>query len=220
MIRRIPFVACASRFSESTRSKRYYWPGNNRPSSGDERPRRWRENGEVVSQKKIKDNKPLRNKRIPFKNVWVVDPLSSDTVSDSPVNLAALLNSLDLTSYFVEQVSGEPQPTVRIIRGEEKSPEDTDGPRTPREIQLTWGMSSFDLNHKLAKAQSFLLQEQRAVQLVITLNKKSTVLTPALKQEMLGQITSTLKDASKDCKELAQSTHTHVVVLAIPRPSP
>ncbi len=139
----------------------------------------------------------------------LVDP---DTKSlHPPKPLSAILESLvrntsDKNRLTVELVSEKPEPIVKIINPAEryKQEKETKEKRKKsrvqeKEIQMTWGVASGDLEHKLKKARSEL-QDGNKVNIVYAPKKGQVLPPPAEMQRKIKEITSMLADVGQQWK--------------------
>jgi translation initiation factor IF-3 len=131
-------------------------------------------------------SKQLIDEAIPHKLVCLVDPATGGLLPSSP--LQNLLHTLDRTRFTIHLVDPSHDPPIcRIIDKKEqytkqqaKKALNASGLTSsgaikgssapPREVQLTWGVSSHDLGHKLNKAKE-LLQKGFRVQVIISPKK-------------------------------------------------
>jgi len=101
---------------------------------------------------------------IPHPVVRVVDP-ETGKLSETTVSLRKLLEERDPKTEFIELVSTDPEPIVKVgdrqamwAQHKELKKKQSQGTRagTRKEVQLTWGVAGGDLQHKLGKARKEL----------------------------------------------------------------
>ena len=127
-----------------------------------------------------------------------------------PVSLREILASLDLKTHFVELVSVNPSPVVKIISKKDafdrqkerkaKMRAATKNEIEQKEIQLTWGVASGDLAHKLKKVRQELEKGNR-VDLVYAPKKGQRLPTPDEMEARVQETLGLLQDVGKEWKE-------------------
>lgn len=168
---------------------------------------------------------PLRSKQladedIPHKIVCLVDPKTGTLLPAAP--LARLLNDLDRTRFTIHLVDPSHEPAIcRIIdrkqvyakqqekkaaKAEAKSEAAiSDAPTVkgpsgpPREVQLSWGVTSHDLGHKLGKAKELLSKGNR-VAVIISAKKGADSVNDAGRAAVVADVIETLKEFGKPVK--------------------
>jgi translation initiation factor IF-3 len=153
-----------------------------------------------------KRNSPrARNMDIGYPIVQLVDPKTDRLRSPTP--LAHIVSSIDLKTHFVELVSESPNPIVKIISkqaqfGERKAAKAKKKNQVElKEVQMTWGVASGDLAHKLRKVRQELEKGNR-VDLVYA-PKKGQVIPTAKEMEVRVQETlDYTRDVGKEWKPM------------------
>ena len=149
------------------------------------------------------------NRQIPFDHVYVLD---SDTnkLSHTKHSLEDLLATRQ--RRVVELVAATPEPIVRVTtrseveaRYREMKRASRAGARVgeaPKEVQLTWGVASADLEHKLRKAGRDLDKGYRVV--VVVTVKNGHRHRPPSRQELVAfadEIATALSEVAQEWKE-------------------
>lgn len=137
--------------------------------------------------------------------VQLVDPQTDRLRSPAP--LADIVSSIDLKTHFVELVSESPNPIVKIISkqaqfGERKAAKTKKKNQLElKEVQMTWGVASGDLAHKLRKVKQELEKGNR-VDLVYA-PKNGQVIPTAKEMEVRVQETlDYTRDVGKEWKPM------------------
>jgi len=159
-----------------------------------------------------------RNEAIPFPVVSLVDPETN--ALQPPTPLKTILASIqDPKSYHVELVADTPHPIVRIVDTKEallKYKEQKKHSRTVaraqehKEIQMTWGVGSGDLAHKVNKVRQEL-QKGRRVDLIFAPKKGQPVPTKQGMEIRLSQTLEALADIGKEY--LPRDERKHIIAL-------
>lgn len=145
----------------------------------------------------------LRDNDIPYRTVQLVN---DDGRLDPPAPLTHIITSIDPKTHFVELVSEDPQPIVKIKSKKQEYDKQKDWKRKQKEtaasniqkeIQMTWGVESGDLIHKLKKVRKELEKGNR-VDLVYA--PKANQELPS-RQTMETRINETLEMMSDIAKE-------------------
>jgi len=153
--------------------------------------------------KEAKQKGRPRNRDIGFRVVRLVNPETSQL--DPPAALSDILARIDQKKEWVELVAATPEPIVKIIKSSDlynKLQAQLDRkrehrPREEKEIQLTWGISPSDLQHKLTKTRDELEKGNR-VDLVYTTKKGQTKPTPEEMEARAQELLDLLADAGKE----------------------
>jgi translation initiation factor IF-3 len=149
---------------------------------------------------------PLRDEEIQHRMVQLVD---GETGKLLPLtSLQELLRGINRTTHFVELVSETPSPIVKIISKKElfdrarqaklaakakgKAPEH-------KELQMTWGVASADLGHKLKKARQEIEKGNR-VDIIYAPKKGQPVPAPAAREARVEETVELLKDVGFEWK--------------------
>ena len=151
-----------------------------------------------------------RDTEIPFRLVQLVSP-TDNTLSD-PQPLSRLLRSYDTTTHTLILVSSEP-PIVKLLdkqveaaRSREAEARESIRKRTAaeeKEVQISWGTASGDVQHKVALAKSLLERGDR-VKLVFAPRQggeRRDKTTVSDKQGMLNEFEGVLGEVGKKWKE-------------------
>jgi translation initiation factor IF-3 len=122
-----------------------------------------------------------------------------------PVELRDILSQLDLREYSVELVSAGPTPIVKVINKRETYEKNKERKARARqqmeqkEIQLTWGIASQDLTHKLKKVRAVLERGGR-VDLVYAPRKGQPLPTKEGMHARVEETMDILTDVGKEWK--------------------
>ncbi|CCM03973.1 uncharacterized protein FIBRA_06129 [Fibroporia radiculosa] len=167
---------------------------------------------------KQKEKGHPRNNDIPFRVVRLVDPETARLSEPQP--LANIIAGLEQKREWVELVATDPDPIVKIIKSnilynrlkaiQDKKRQNK--PREEKEVQVTWGVSENDLEHKLKKAQEELERGNR-VNLVFATRKDQPSLSP---EEMAARVQESarfLAETGEEWKARDVTKHTTVVYL-------
>lgn len=163
---------------------------------------------------------------IPHRVVQLVDAETGRL--NPPSALRDLLSSIDRKTHHIELVREEPNPIVKIInkkeafnkRKEQKARmKEVARKCTQKEIQMTWGVASGDLAHKLNKVREELMKGNR-VDLVYA-PKKGQPLPSPIEMELRAQETvDFLADVGKEWKSReVQRTVTALYLQGTSRPT-
>jgi translation initiation factor IF-3 len=144
-----------------------------------------------------------RNDEIDFRVVQMVD--SETGRLKEATELRDILASIDRKTHFVELVSEEPSPIVKIKNKQEvysKLKEKRMKSREAhtvqqKEVQMTWGVASGDLAHKLNKVRRELEKGNR-VDLVYAPKKDQTLPSQLQMEERLRETVGLLADVGKE----------------------
>ena len=184
--------------------------GSGKPAEGEE------------DEKKKPLQKP-RNEAIKFQYVRLVNP---DTRAlEPPALLRNILRTLDRKTQYLELVTEEPEPIVKIINTKllyarskaKKEQQQINRPVEEKELQLTWGVGFGDLQFKLKKAREDLLDGNR-VTLIFAPKKGQTIPGPAEQQAMIEEAVRLLEDVGRERKERAVQKHMTALFLESVRP--
>ncbi|KAJ6627341.1 hypothetical protein B0H10DRAFT_1699590, partial [Mycena sp. CBHHK59/15] len=145
-----------------------------------------------------------RNEEIPFTEVSLV-------VEDNKLfktSLKRLLKSINHKNEYIELVSSKPEPVVKIINKKEalvrvkkvkERRREVGRQNIVKEVQLTWGSEQSDLEHKLARARTYL---EVGAKVDIVYTTKSKTVPPAVKvmQQKVQDTITMLADVSTEWK--------------------
>ncbi|OBZ71983.1 hypothetical protein A0H81_08097 [Grifola frondosa] len=144
-----------------------------------------------------------RNNEIGHRWVRLVDPKTG--ALGEPTNLQDLLATIDLKGFFLELVSEKPDPIVKLMSkrqlfDEGKARKKAKGKGVEeKEVQLTWGVSSGDLSHKLQKVRTDL-QDGHRVSVVYAPKAGQTQLSPQAMAAQVQETVDLLADVGKEWK--------------------
>jgi len=146
-----------------------------------------------------------KNQDIQYSVVQVVDPETGRL--NPPIALRDILSTMDPKTHFVELVSENPAPIVKLISKKEafdkykalKARLKAAKPIDQKEIQLTWGVASGDLTHKLKKVRVELERGNR-VDLVYAPKKGHPVPGPKEIQLRVQETVDMMADVGKEWK--------------------
>ncbi|KAJ3476869.1 hypothetical protein NLI96_g10856 [Meripilus lineatus] len=125
-----------------------------------------------------------------------------------------LLASITQKTHFLELVSEEPEPIVRLIsrklrheREKGIKQKKKENKMEQKEVQLTWGVAAGDLGHKLKKVRQELMKGNR-VSLVFAPRKGQPPLKPEQMAAKVQETADALADIGKEWKarEMQKST--------------
>lgn len=144
-----------------------------------------------------------RNDEINFRVVQIVDP-ETERLKE-PTELKYILASIDLKTHFVELVSEKPNPVVKIKNKKEVYNRQKERrimmkeipTMQQKEVQMTWGVGSGDLAHKLNKVRQEL-EKGNKVDLVFAPKKNQALPSPLEIEERLRETVSLLADVGKE----------------------
>lgn len=151
-----------------------------------------------------KASKVVRDEEIPFKTVILVDPTSKALLP--PAFLSELLGSLDRSRFLIQLADSTQDPPIcRIVDKKEEYAKSRErqqkakdrvsagggvaGP--PKEVHLTWGTSSHDLEHKLKKGRDLLAKGNR-VAVCLSRKKGAPDVSQEVRKQVLQQIEQSL----------------------------
>ncbi|KZT12671.1 uncharacterized protein LAESUDRAFT_10873 [Laetiporus sulphureus 93-53] len=172
-----------------------------------------------AKETEVKTEGRLRNENIPYQIVRLVNPETSRL--DEPVRLSEILKTIDRRREWVELVSDTPEnPVVKIIKGsavyskmlERKEKSRENRPREEKEFQMTWGIASADLGHKLKKVREHLEKGGRA-NVVYTSKKGQAQPTPQEMEARLNETVTLLEGVGKEWKTRDTTRTTAVMYL-------
>lgn len=145
-----------------------------------------------------------QNEEIPYRSVRLVDPDTGHL--NPPALLKSVLQAVASKTHFLELVSENPEPIVRVIcrkdrheKLKEIKQKRKDSKREDKEIQLTWGVAAGDLQHKLKKVRQEL-QKGNRVSLVFAPKKGQSPLSAAQMASKVQETVDSLADVGKEWK--------------------
>ncbi|KAH9894090.1 hypothetical protein C8Q73DRAFT_694502 [Cubamyces lactineus] len=174
------------------------------------RPKKQQEDADEEEKKK-----PLRkprNEEIKLPYVRFVNPETG--ALDPPAPLSRILSRINRKHEYLELVTKEPEPIVKIqstkmlyektkakklVHTSGKAPEE-------KEVQLTWGVGSGDLQFKLKKARDEL-EEGNRVNIIFAPKKGQGIPPPTEQQKLVAEALSLLEDVGRERKERAIQKH-------------
>ncbi|KAJ7367818.1 hypothetical protein DFH08DRAFT_761150 [Mycena albidolilacea] len=144
----------------------------------------------------------LRDEKIPYVEVSVVE--EDNTLVKT--SLRRLLRSIDRTESWIELVSEDPEPVVKIInkkaaveiqRRLKKQRRESARHNIMKEVQLTWGSEPGDLEHKLARVRAYLEMGAK-VDIVYAIKPNAVPPSVAVQQEKVQNTIDSLADIAKE----------------------
>ncbi|KAM0787427.1 hypothetical protein ACM66B_003509 [Microbotryomycetes sp. NB124-2] len=163
------------------------------------------------SRRPLKRDTAVKDERIPYKQVVLVDPETSSLMQ--PASLLSILGALDRTRFSILLVDAQHDPPICKIldkkqqyeqqRAKDKAKKQQaasggsgaggTGAATAKEVQLTWSTTLHDLGHKLNKAKDMLAKGSRVV--VIFKDKKGAERpTQQARQDMFRNVEQALQE--------------------------
>ncbi|TFK43088.1 hypothetical protein BDQ12DRAFT_642483 [Crucibulum laeve] len=151
--------------------------------------------------------KYTKNEKIKYPVVKLVDPETGRLTE--PRRLVDIIASIDKSTHFVELVTVDNGPIVKIVSKKEAflkrhvakvQAKLVTQRNVQKEMQITWGTEPGDLAHKLAKVRQELEKGHR-VDLAFAPKKKRKLPTPEEMKERLEEIVESFADVSKEWKE-------------------
>jgi translation initiation factor IF-3 len=144
-----------------------------------------------------------RNHDIPH---HIVQLVNEEGRLEPHTSLSHLIASIDPQSHYIELVTEHPQPVVKIRdKGEQyhklkewkKKQKTTAASNVQKEIQMTWGVESGDLAHKLSKARKELEKGNR-VELVFAPKANQRFPSPALVESRINETVEKMAEFAKE----------------------
>lgn len=156
-----------------------------------------------------KDERELRkprNEEIKHPVVRLVNPDTGALEPAAP--LRDILARMNQKTHFLELVTKEPEPIVKLhdrklLYDREKTKKRVQASKKPpeeKEVQLTWGVGSADMEFKLRKVRADL-EDGHRVNLIFAPKKGQTLPSPAQQEKMVGEALAFLEDVGKEYKE-------------------
>lgn len=136
-----------------------------------------------------------------------VQVVNAEGKLEPPIPLATILASLDRKKYFVQLVTDN-QPIVKILDKQEaykkakalkRAKKAADRGPEEKEIQMTWGVATGDLSHKMDKVRTELEKKNR-VSLIFAPKKGQPVPPPNERDEKMNEILEMLKDIGQESR--------------------
>src|SRR5882762_2012019 len=144
-----------------------------------------------------------RNTDIPHSIVQLVN---DEGRLDPPTPLSHLLASIDPKKTFIELVTDDPKPIVKIKSKQEqykkqkewqKRQKEVAANNTQKEIQMTWGVDENDLGHKLGKVRKELEKGCR-IELVFAPKVNQPVPSPGVIETRLKLTTEKIAEFARE----------------------
>jgi len=174
---------------------------------------------ELAMAKTVPDirRKP-RNKEIKFRIVRLVNPETGQL--DPFTELSDIIAKIDHKREWVELVTEKPEPVVKIIKDKDvyrkqQALEDRKRERRQREekeVQLTWGITPGDEEHKLQKVREELERGNR-INLVYASKKGQDQLTADQMHARAQHAVDSLADVGVEWKERSVAKLTTIIYL-------
>jgi len=146
-----------------------------------------------------------RNHDIPHRIVQLVN---EDGRLGPPTPLSHLFASIDSKTHFIELVNEDPSPIVKIkckkeeyLKGKawRRRQNELAANNVQKEIQMTWGVESGDLAHKLSKARKDVEKGIR-VELVFAPKVNQPAPKPAVIEARLNEAAAKIGEFAKEWK--------------------
>ncbi|KZS92616.1 hypothetical protein SISNIDRAFT_509409 [Sistotremastrum niveocremeum HHB9708] len=148
-------------------------------------------------------NTPLRNNKIPYPSVYLVDPVTGKLGPDT-VEMKTIMAGISRATHFVELVAHGPKPIVKIISKADARARETAAKRTrqaeDKEIHCSWNMEPGDMSHKMAKAVEELKKGNR-VELVFSTKAREK---PLPKEDQEAVLEEMFRLLGEDVVELSR----------------
>ncbi|KAI0829288.1 hypothetical protein BC628DRAFT_1513117 [Trametes gibbosa] len=153
------------------------------------------------------DRKP-RNEEIKHAVVRLVNPETG--ALDPPARLCQILARIDLKTHFLELMTKDPEPIVKIhdrkqLYDKERSKKRVQASKKPaeeKEVQLTWGVGTADMEFKLRKVR-VELEEGNRVNLIFAAKRGQALPAPEQQEKIVEQALALLADVGKEARERA-----------------
>ncbi|KAI0366195.1 hypothetical protein BV20DRAFT_662166 [Pilatotrama ljubarskyi] len=173
--------------------------------------------------KSVKELRKPRNEEIKYSVVRLADPKTG--ALEPPAPLRQILSRIDRKQQFLELVTDKPEPVVRIfdkklLYDREKAKKLIQANKRPpeeKEVQLTWGVASGDMQFKLRKVLAEL-EEGNRVNLVIAPKKGQKLPSPAEQEKLIQEVLSFVADVAKERKERTVQKQAVAIFLESIRP--
>jgi translation initiation factor IF-3 len=145
----------------------------------------------------------LRDRNIPY---HIVQLVNEDGRLEPPTPLSHIIASIDSKTHFVELVNEDPQPLVKIknktqeyikMKEWKKRQKEVAASNIQKEIQMTWGVESGDLAHKLKKVRKELEKGNR-VDLVYAPKANQVMPSPVAMENRIKETVEILSDIAKE----------------------
>ncbi|KAI0637655.1 hypothetical protein C8Q77DRAFT_1047117 [Trametes polyzona] len=188
-------------------------PHTSRPSKAPPRP----SPGRTLQEQKIstppppnekkssREQRKPRNEEIKHSVVRLVNPETG--ALDPPTRLREVLARLNPKTHFLELVTEDPEPIVKmhdrkLLYDRERTKKRVQASKKPpeeKEVQLTWGVGTADMEFKLKKVRAEL-EDGNRVNLVFAPKRGQTLPTPEQQETIVGEALSLLADVGKEYK--------------------
>lgn len=146
----------------------------------------------------------LRDRNIPYRMVHLVDE-SGSLGPSTP--LAHIIASIDSKTHFVELVADNTECPIVKIKGKQevfqkqkewnKKQRVVASSNVQKEIQMTWGVESGDLGHKLKKARKEL-EKGNKVELVFAPKQNQKAPSPAIMDSRVKEVMGKMVDVARE----------------------
>lgn len=156
-----------------------------------------------VNRQAMPGSDHLRDYNIPYHTVQLVN---EDGRLEPPTSLSRVITSIDSKNQFVELVSEDPKPLVKIKNKKEeynkmkewkRRQKEVAASNIQKEIQMTWGVESGDLEHKLKKVRKELERGTR-VDLVYAPKTNQIIPSPTVMENRIKETVEMLSDIAKE----------------------
>ncbi len=157
-------------------------------------------------KKGAREKRKPRNEEIKNPVVRLVNPETG--ALDPPASLRVILARMNPKTHFLELVTTEPEPIVRLhdrkllydrektkkrVHASKKAPEE-------KEVQLTWGVGAADMEFKLRKVRADLADGHR-VSLIFAPKKGQVLPGPVQQEKMIADALAFLGEVGREHKE-------------------
>lgn len=145
----------------------------------------------------------LRDRDIPY---HIVQLVNEDGRLEPPAPLSHIIASIDSKTHFVELVSEDPQPLVKIknkkqeyikMKEWKRRQKEVAASNIQKEIQMTWGVELGDLAHKLKKVRKELERGNR-VDLVYAPKANQVIPSRVIMENRIKETVEMLSDIAKE----------------------
>ncbi|KAH9853972.1 hypothetical protein C2E23DRAFT_754614 [Lenzites betulinus] len=159
-------------------------------------------------QKSTREGRKPRNEEIQHNFVRLVNPETG--VLEPPAPLRQTLSRFNLKTHFLELVTNEPEPIVKVhdrklVYDRERTKKRVQASKKPteeKEVQLTWYVGTADMEFKLRKVRAEL-EEGNRVNLIFAAKRGQPLPPPEQQEKIVEQALSLLADVGKESKERA-----------------
>jgi translation initiation factor IF-3 len=170
---------------------------------------KWRKPWLVIVPVRYSSRAPMpgsnhpRNRNIPHSIVQLAD---AEGRLGPPTSLSHLLASIDSKTHYIELVTSSPQPVVKIRNKKEqyhkkkawnKRQNEIAASNVQKEIQMSWGVESGDLAHKLNKARKELEKGNR-VEWVLAPKANQRIPSPAVMEARINDVAEKIAEFARE----------------------